>query len=223
MVWRAGVVAGLVACTGQSGETPFIPCPTVDYVDVASDDAQLGFTAEEVAAALVSPEAVTWAWAQDKTWIDTTLELTMTGFAVDGQVQIADYRNEPASCELQGLRELVVPVGITIDVGQGQAVATGPYEVRALGSSLAEIGAAGTWGPQVELTGDLGAASSAWWADVQARNEDWTSGFQLDSLNLNLLGPWEALEVSIEAQHRADDYVSATSLWRGPAEFGPKQ
>lgn len=222
MIWRTALALVLAACTGQSGESPFIACPTVRYEAVEPADEQLGYSAEQVVAALASPTSVTFAWAHDKAWIDRELALSITGFAIDGAVQIADYTQEPVSCELRGLRELVVPVSVSIDVGKGQGLATGSIELRATSAAPADIEVAGTWGPEVDLSGELGAALDTWWADVQARNEDWTGGFELDSVHTNLRGPWPTLELSIEALHHSDDYVSAAALWRGPAQFeGP--
>lgn len=212
---RAAMVLGLAACTGQSGEAPFIFCPTVEYIDVTAADDTLGYSADDVVAGLETPTEVTWRSANDKTWVGTTLPLALSALTVGSTVQIADYTDEPVSCELRGQRMLEFEVDLRIDIGAGQGVAEGPILVRALGQEPSMVTAMGGWGPEVALSGELGDAVDAWWADTQARNAEWTGGFELESVHANLFGPWEALEVSIEAQHRSDDYVSVSSLFRG--------
>lgn len=219
---RALLVLGWAGCDGgQSGENPYDVCAGTVRTEIDRTDAQLGFSADDVLGGLPTPIGGTW----------TSLALLDSGERVDPDPDV-DF---PISWEILALErvelmelpddsfcyigepreQLVLSLSLAVQLGAlGEVSSEGTLQIRAAGSSPAEVQAFADWGMPASLTGAYGSALDAWW-EAEKTSHPEASDFSLDGTYLTLIGPYDALRMDIEAQHSSDQSRSGSALWRG--------
>lgn len=218
-VWWA-----MVGCDGgQSGENSWDPCEGSTSTKVEPTDDTLGFSAEEVIAALSSPIGVQWdEWTQEewRTEVEIEIEpsdtLSLSGFAVGGDVRIVDFAGTRGCSHGTG-KKLYVPLALRADLGGGLA-ATGTTELWATGTSLDQVESRGLEVLIAELSDEYAEAFDAWWLARQEARPSATD-WELVDIHLSLIGPWDALELGIGARYHTSDSRSSSALWRGEVVF----
>lgn len=162
-------------------------------------DAPLGFSAEELVAALPIPDRAAWDYSQTALAAEAApSDLVVAPLAVSDAALVTFTSGGCTPTE-----QLVVTVDLDLDIGDGGLVSRGPLYLYAWGT---EVDAVEVWSDEaltLELGEPFAGAFDAWGADV---------GLTVEAAELRLGSRWSTLGVSVEVD-LDDDLVA--DLWAG--------
>lgn len=205
------IVALVLGCQGESpfttgeGTSNMEQCSETTAVE--SDDASLGFDANDVRA-LVSttlPKSIVWD------------EITTGAKGADLEVSISGVADDVAILDEQECYgdktpplALVVPLEASVSMAKGEVLAQGLLTVAAYGvESLDLVELRTAW----ELPATL---SGQYEADLVDHMESGPfPDAVLDGVYVTAYGPWTEGPIDIEIQTHTDDAISAQVVWRG--------